>query len=125
MIGKRLAFNSDERHQRKDAALAVVADAHGHANIFYRHHYGECPKDQGHDAEQDLGSGSAPGEVDDSLQRVKWACTYVPKDDAERREPQRGKADFVRIAVMVAIPPSKRGGGGIFLPGTLVSAPPH
>ena len=60
MDGRLLLLDAEQRHQRQDAAFAVVVDAHREADIFDAGDDEQSPEDQRQRAEDRGGVGLAP-----------------------------------------------------------------
>ncbi len=89
-------LNSEQRHQRDDAALAVVVDAHGEIDVFDRRDHEEGPQDQRQRAERRGRVGMRAGKVEHGLERVERAGADIAEDDAERGEAHGGQGRFGR-----------------------------
>jgi len=76
-----------QRHQREDATLPIVVDAHRDGHIFDR-----CDDDQGPDHERQhseyrRGIGGATGEAQRRLERVEGARSDVAEDHPNAERP--------------------------------------
>ena len=52
-------LDAEQRHQRQDAALAVIVGSHHYGDILDRGNDKECPRDQRQHADRDFGRCSA------------------------------------------------------------------
>src|ERR1700730_18478893 len=68
-----LALYAKQRHEREDAALTVIADAHRDGHVFDRSNRDRGADHERERAEGDLRVGTAAGKAQYSLQRVEWA----------------------------------------------------
>ena len=96
--GAMLSLHAKQRHQREDAALAVIVDAHRDGHVFDRRHHDQGPDHERQHAERDRRVGSAAGEAQDRLERVERARPDVAEDHPQRREAERRQASEVRRA---------------------------
>ena len=76
-----MLFEDQQRHQRKNAALAIVVDTHGKDNVFHRCDDDQRPYDQRQHAKHDLGCGRADTHAEHGLERVQRAAADIAKDD--------------------------------------------
>ena len=85
-------LDAEERHQRENAALAVVVGAHDDGHVLDRRGDDERPDDEREHAERDVRRGRAARPVERGLEGVERARADVAVDDAERAERHRGEA---------------------------------
>ena len=88
-----------QRHQRHDAALAIVVGAHDDGHVFQRDHDGQRPEHQRQDAQHGVMVGLqavVPGEH--LLQRVQRAGTDVAEDHADGADDQSRQSDLAVAA---------------------------
>ena len=83
-----MLLDAEQRHQRDDAAFAVVVDAHGDIDVLDRRDQEQRPQDQRQGAERRRRIGGLTGVVKHGLQRIERARADVAEHHAERREPQ-------------------------------------
>jgi hypothetical protein len=83
-----LVFDPEQRHQRENAALAVIVDAHGEADIFDACDDDERPQDERQGAKYGHGVGFGAGEIEHGFERVERAGADIAKYDAERGQPE-------------------------------------
>ena len=79
-------LDAEQRHEGKNAALAVIVDAHRKDHVFYGRDNDQRPQDQREDAKDDVGPRRAAGQAENGLERIKGARPDVTKDDFERRQ---------------------------------------
>jgi hypothetical protein len=84
-----LALYAKQRHEREDAALTVIADAHRDGHVFDRRNHDQGPDHERQHAEGDHRVGTAAGKAQYRLQRVEWARPDVAEDHPQRREAER------------------------------------
>ncbi len=77
------------RHQRQDAAFAVIIGPHDEQAIFYGNGDDQRPEDQRETAERRLRGKVSTGRADDGLQRVERAGSEVTIDNPQCRECRR------------------------------------
>ena len=87
-------FDAEQSHQRDDAALAVIVDAHGEVDVFDRRNDEQGPQDQRKRAERRGRVGMGAGVVEHGFQRVKRAGADIAEDDPERGQAHRRQARF-------------------------------
>ena len=86
-----------QRHQREDAAFALVVRAHDEDQVLDRNQQRERPEDQRQDAEDVLARGrDAVRAVKTLTQRVQRTGADVAVDDAEGTERQKGQVTATR-----------------------------
>jgi hypothetical protein len=85
------AAGANRRHEREDAALAVIVGAHHQHAILDRDRDHERPEDQRQAAEGRLGIEPSAERLGDRLQRVERAGAEIAVDDAERGQRRRGR----------------------------------
>ncbi len=110
---QRLApmLDAEQRHQRQNAAFAVIVGAHDYRDIFDRGDDGQRPQDQREHAQRLAGVELAAGPVDGGLDGVERAGANVPIDDAERA--QRQHAEALGMGVLRGVARVFGGHGGI------------
>jgi hypothetical protein len=89
--GAVLTLDAEQSHQGKDAAFAVIIDAHRHGDIFERRDDDQRPDDERKNAQHRMLARLA-GHVEHGLQCVERARADIAEDDAKRGEPHPGKA---------------------------------
>ncbi len=89
-----LLLAQHERHQRHDAAFALVIGAHDEDDVFDRDDDHQRPEDEREDAEHVVGVDRhrVVRAAEDFLDRVERARADVTVDDTQRRERERRKA---------------------------------
>ena len=78
-----MLLDPEQRHQRYDAALAVVVDPHGEIDVFDRHDEDEGPQDQRQGAQHRRRIGMRAGVVEHGFQRIERAGADVAEHHAE------------------------------------------
>ena len=89
--GTLAMLDAEQRHQREDAAFAVVVGAHDHRDVFDRRRDDERPHDEREHAERDVGRRRPARPVERRLEGVERARADVAVDDAERAERHGGE----------------------------------
>jgi hypothetical protein len=84
-----LALYAEQRHEREDAALAVIVDAHRYGHVFDRRDHDQGPDHERQHAERNRSVGSAAGKAQHRLQRVERARPDVTEDHPQRRKAER------------------------------------
>ena len=88
-------LDAEQRHQRDDAALAVVVDAHGEADVFDARDDEQGPEDQRQRAQRSsAASGCGPVIVEHGLQRVERARADVAEHHAQAPRPKAASGAF-------------------------------
>src|ERR1019366_10178742 len=82
-------LDAKQRHEGKNAAFAVIVDAHRESHIFYGRDNDQRPDDQRENPKDDAWRRRAAGQVENGLERVKWARPDVSEDDSERGQTHR------------------------------------
>ena len=90
--GALAVLDAEKRHQRENAALAVVVGAHDHRDVFDRRGDDQRPHDEREHAERDVRRGRAARPIERRLEGVERARADVAIDDAERAQRHRGEA---------------------------------
>ncbi len=93
-----LTLHAKQRHESKDAALAVIVDAHRHGHVLDRRHDDQGPDHKREHAKRDRRVRSAAGKIQNRLERVERARPDVAEDYPQGREAKRGQAGDVRRA---------------------------
>jgi hypothetical protein len=92
--GPVLFLDADQRHQRQNAALAVIVDAHRDRNVFDRRDDHQRPDQQAEHAQDGRRIRAAAGQIEHGLQRIERTRPDIPKHDPQRGEPHGGEARF-------------------------------
>ena len=93
-----MPLDAEQGHQRDDAALAVIVDAHGDIDVFDRRDEEQRPDDERQGAQRRRRVGMGPGVVEHGLQRVERARADVAEHHAERRDAGEPKSpDRLRL----------------------------
>jgi hypothetical protein len=91
-----MALYPEQRHERQDAALTVIVDAHRDRHIFDRRHHDQGPDHKREHAEGDRRIRSAAGKTQDRLECVERARPDVAEDYPQGRKAKRGQAGDAR-----------------------------
>jgi len=87
-----MPLDAQQGHQRKDAALAVIVDAHGDRDVFDRRDDHQRPQDERQDAEHALARDDIARprrRLQGDAKRIEWARADVAEHDAHAAERER------------------------------------
>ena len=84
-------LDAKQRHQRENAALAVVVHAHHEGHIFDAGDDDQRPDQQGQQAQHGVRAGRAACQFDDGLERVERAGADIAEHHADRGQRKRGQ----------------------------------
>ena len=87
-----MLFDAEQRHQGKNAALAVIVDTHGNDDVFHRCDDDQCPYDKRQHTKYDIGRGPADSHAEHGLERIQRAGADIAKDNPKRGQAQCGEA---------------------------------
>ena len=90
--GATPAPDAEKRHQRQDAALALIVDAHRHADVFHRGNDDQRPHDEGQGAQRRLRIGMRTGHVEHGLEGIERAGADIAEHHTERGQAHRRQA---------------------------------
>jgi hypothetical protein len=87
-----MPLHAEQGHQRNDAALAIIVDAHGDIDVFDRRDQEQRPDDERERAQGRRLVWMRPRKVEHGLQRVERARADVAEHHAERRDASKAKS---------------------------------